>query len=159
MRESLPSERSSMTRRFNLKYMETDETNGNETMKDLSFYLTAGMYPDGRLGEVFIRGEKMGGLISGSLDSMSMMLSVALQHGVPMEAMTSKLRSCKFGPSGRTGDPEFRTCTSVFDLIAQWLERTFPNGIFKDQPDAKLSEKAQGTEHESDPGNLVSIAG
>jgi hypothetical protein len=37
----------------------------------------------------------------------------------------SKLRHNHFGPSGFTGD---KACTSLFDLLAQWLAVTFPEG-------------------------------
>ena len=131
VREKLPDERPSFIRRFHIQYFETDEETGVKTKRDLKFYIQPGMYEDGRLGEVFIKGEKQGGLISGALDAMAMVISIGLQHGVPLQLLTAKLRNNRFGPSGLTGDSEFRSCTSIFDLIAQYLDRTFPDGCYQ----------------------------
>lgn len=141
-REKLPNDRESLTRRFAIKY--PDEHTGE--MHELKFYVTAGMYADGRLGEVFIRGDKVGGLIGGALDALAMAMSVALQHGTPLLALTKQLRSHRFGPSGRTGDAMFRTCTSMFDLTAQWLEYMFPDGV------KRVGSKTQAQEVSADDG-------
>ncbi len=90
--------------------------------------MTAGFYPDGRVAELFIRGDKIGEMLGGVLDTVAMAISMGLQHGVPLETFINKLRHQRFEPSGKTGDSEFRECSSMFDLIAQWLEKRFPNG-------------------------------
>lgn len=125
VREKLSEERPGFVRRFHLIYFEDD------VKKDLTFYLQPGMYDDGRLGEVFITGERQGDFMRGALDALAVMISISLQHGVPLKTITAKLRGNTFGPSGLTGDPEFRRCTSVFDLIAQYLDATFPDGLYK----------------------------
>lgn len=122
--QKMPPERASYTRRFCIRYI--DEVTGERC--ELKFYVTAGAYADGRLGEIFVRGDKVGGFISGALDALAMTMSVGLQHGVPLEILVEKLRHNRFGPSGFTGDSEFPSCTSMFDLIAQWLWKKFPNG-------------------------------
>lgn len=124
MRDRLPSERTSIVRKFKIKYI--NEADGQAS--ELKFYLTTSMYPDGRLGEVFVAGDKVGSLLSGTLDAMAMVISVALQHGVPLQDITSKLRNHKFGPAGFTGDKDFPSCTSMFDLIARYLDSRFPEG-------------------------------
>lgn len=126
--EKLPDERNAFTRKFAIKYID-EETKESRTLK---FFVQTGMYPDGRLGEVFIRGDKIGGFISGALDALAMTISVGLQHGVPLEMITSKLRHNRFGPSGFTGDQTFRSCSSMFDLIAQYLDYKFPGGRMRD---------------------------
>jgi ribonucleoside-diphosphate reductase alpha chain len=73
----------------------------------------------------------MGDLITGALDALAMSMSIGLQHGVPLELFTSKLRGLHgFGPHGFTGDAEYVSCTSLFDLVAQYLTKTFPNGRY-----------------------------
>lgn len=124
-REKLDSVRAGITRKFKLRYK--DEVTGED--KVLRFYVTANTYSDGRLAEVFIRGDKIGGFLGGVLDTWAIMFSMAMQHGIPMETITEKLRHQRFGPGGGfTGDEEFKSCTSMFDLVAQWLDKRFPNG-------------------------------
>lgn len=130
VREKLSSERPGFIRRFHLVYFEKDEETGKDVKKELTFYLQPGMYEDGRLGEIFIVGEKQGDFIRGALDALATMISLGLQHGVPLKTITAKLRGNTFGPSGLTGDQEFRRCTSVFDLIAQYLDAKFPDGVY-----------------------------
>lgn len=130
-RESLPDERASITRKFKIFYAE-DGPDGRPVSKVLKFYIKAGMYPDGRLGEIFITGDQIGGLIRGALDSFAMMFSIALQHGVPMTLLTEKLRHARFGPSGSTRDLQFPSCSSMFDLVSQFLNYKFPDGRLRD---------------------------
>lgn len=92
----------------------------------LKFYVTAGLYPDGNLGEIFIRADRVGSFMSGALDMTAMVMSIGLQHGVPFEAFTSKMRHSRFPPNGfGLGDPEFKSCSSPFDLLAQWINARF----------------------------------
>jgi hypothetical protein len=130
-RERLSPERLGFTRKFKIMYVEPEEEAREphlREVKTLKFYVQVGLYEDGRLGEIFIHGDKIGGLVSGALDALAMIVSVALQHGIPLQDLTNKLRHHQFGPSGMTGDPDFPTCSSMFDLLAQWLDRKFPNG-------------------------------
>jgi ribonucleoside-diphosphate reductase alpha chain len=91
----------------------------------MSFYLTAGLFEDGAVGELFVKADRMGALAHGALDATAIMISLLLQYGVPLEVVTSKLRYTRYDPSGFTGDEEFRTCTSALDLVAQWLDKRF----------------------------------
>ena len=139
-REKLDNERPGITKKFKILYTEdeVDERHAEadpskREVKALRFYVTANTYADGRLAEVFIRGDKIGGFLGGALDTWAIMFSMAMQHGIPMATITEKLRHQKFGPRGRTADKDFPSCTSMFDLIAQWLDRTFPDGRFAGQ--------------------------
>lgn len=125
--EKLPAEgRNSITRTFRVRHVVSGMGAGI-----VKFYVTASMYPDNRLGEIFIRGDKMGEVITGALDVVAMMVSIGLQHGMPFSTIIEKLRGTRgFGPNGFTGDPEFPSCSSLFDLLAQWLAKTFPDGRY-----------------------------
>lgn len=119
-RKRLPFERRSLTRTFRLKYRHKDGT-----PDEMHLYFIAGVYADGRLGEIFITVDRMGSFARGALDAAATLASILLQHGVPLSTITTKLRHTRYEPAGFTGDPEFPSCTSPLDLLAQWLDRRF----------------------------------
>jgi ribonucleoside-diphosphate reductase alpha chain len=116
-RQPLPDTRRSINRKFKIPYL--DEQEQRQVLK---LYVIVGFYDDGKIGEVFIHADRVGSFLSGALDTIAMIMSVGLQHGVPVSDITAKLRSQRFGPSGLTGDKDFRSCTSPFDLVAQYLD-------------------------------------
>lgn len=113
-RLKLPSERQALTRKVNLAGQE--------------FYVTTGMYPDGKPGEIFITMSQEGTFASGMADAFAKMMSIALQYGVPLDNIIRQLRHMRFAPDGFTGDPDIPTASSVVDFLAQWLDKTFPGG-------------------------------
>lgn len=119
--QRLPDERQGFTRRFKIPY-----TLDDGTLTKLKVYVTVSLYADGRLGEIFIRADKVGSFMAGALDTVAMLFSIALQHGVPMTTITEKLRYSKFGPSGfMPWDDDIKSCTSPFDAVAHWLDLKF----------------------------------
>jgi ribonucleoside-diphosphate reductase alpha chain len=80
-------------------------------------YLTAGSYPDGGLGELFVKMSKQGSTLAGVMDAFSIAISIALQYGVPLETYVSKFVNMRFEPAGMTDDPDVRMATSVVDYI------------------------------------------
>jgi ribonucleoside-diphosphate reductase alpha chain len=85
-------------------------------------YLTAGSYPDdGGLGEVFLKLGKQGSTLAGVMDAFSIAISVALQHGVPLESYVSKFTNMRFEPAGLTDDPDIRMAQSIVDYIFRRL--------------------------------------
>lgn len=119
-RERLPAERAGTTRTFRLAYVHKD---GKPEV--MSIYVRTGIYPDGRLGEIFITADKIGSLASGALDAAATMVSLLLQYGVPLDVITSKLRHTRYPPNGFTQDSEFPSCSSALDLVAQFLEARY----------------------------------
>lgn len=112
-----------------------DEINGiiNESektppgLRDVKVYVQVGLYPDtGRVGEIFLKADRMGTTISGLLDALSMSISVALQAGVPLEWFIEKMKNLQFEPAGTTNIPGIRRTTSIVDALARWLEMRFP---------------------------------
>ena len=110
-REKLPVERDSVTHKFSV--------GGHEG------YITVGMYPDGRAGEIFIKMSKEGSTLSGVMDGLALTLSIGLQYGVPLKVLVDKLLNTRFEPSGITANPNIRFATSVLDYIARWLGGRF----------------------------------
>jgi ribonucleoside-diphosphate reductase alpha chain len=85
-------------------------------------YLHIGLYDDGMPGEVFITGVKQGSTISGLLDGIAILTSLALQRGVPLEEMVSKLQGTKFEPSGLTKSKDIPMATSLLDYIFRYVQ-------------------------------------
>ena len=54
-------------------------------------YLTVGFYPNGQPGEIFIRMAKAGSTIAGLMECFGTVVSVSLQHGVPLKVLCDKL--------------------------------------------------------------------
>lgn len=55
-------------------------------------YVEVGFYDDGRPGEVFLKAGKMGTEIRDLFDALATVLSVSMQHGVPLSAFPIKGR-------------------------------------------------------------------
>ena len=55
--------------------------------KNASFIITLGRYPDGAVGEVFISGAKAGSEVDAVARDGAILLSLALQHSVPLETI------------------------------------------------------------------------
>jgi ribonucleoside-diphosphate reductase alpha chain len=110
-RHRLPDERRSYTHKFDIS--------GHQG------YITAGMYNDGSLGEIFIRMAKEGSVVSGLMDSFATAISLALQYGVPLEVLVDKFSHTRFEPSGITRNPEIPIAKSIMDYIFRWLQLKF----------------------------------
>src|SRR5208337_4663417 len=110
-REKMPVERDSVTHKFSV--------GGHEG------YITVGMYPDGRVGELFIKMAKEGSTLSGVMDGLALTISLGLQYGVPLKVFVDKLVNTRFEPSGISANPNIRFATSVLDYIARWLGGKF----------------------------------
>ncbi|MEU2348643.1 vitamin B12-dependent ribonucleotide reductase [Modestobacter sp. NPDC049651] len=107
VRKRLPKKRTSMTTSFSVAGAEG--------------YMTAGMYEDGSLGEVFLKLGKQGSTLAGVMDAFSIGISIALQHGVPLETYIQKFTNMRFEPAGMTDDPDIRIAQSVMDYIFRRL--------------------------------------
>jgi ribonucleoside-diphosphate reductase alpha chain len=111
VRRRLPDERRAITHHFSIAGQEG--------------YLTVGVYEDGSAGEIFVRMAKEGSTVSGLMDGFATVMSLALQHGVPLKVLCAKLSHMRFEPSGWTGNPKIGFAKSIMDYIARWLESKF----------------------------------
>ena len=105
-------------------------------------YVTVGLYEDGNPGEIFIRMAKEGSVIAGLMDSFATAVSLALQHGVPLNILADKFRGTRFEPSGFTGNQEIPIATSIMDYLFRWLSLRFPvdGQLFERHPAARLAQ-------------------
>ncbi len=121
-RERLPDTRNSVTHKFSIA--------GHEG------YISVGLYPDGRPGEVFITMAKEGSTVGGLMDSFGTSTSIALQYGVPLEVLVNKFSHTRFEPMGHTTNPDIRIAKSLVDYIFRWLGLTFLDS-YRDEHKAK----------------------
>jgi ribonucleoside-diphosphate reductase alpha chain len=91
-------------------------------------YLTVGFYPNGQPGEIFIRMAKAGSTIAGLMECFGTVVSVSLQHGVPLRVLCDKLSHTRFEPSGWTGNAEIGYAKSIMDYLFRWMALRFLSG-------------------------------
>ena len=91
-------------------------------------YLTVGLFEDNQPGELFITMAKEGSTIGGLMDSIGTLTSMALQYGVPLEALVKKFAHQRFEPSGFTKNPEIRNASSITDYVFRWMAIQFIPG-------------------------------
>ena len=127
-------------------------------------FLRTGEYPDGKLGEIFIDMYKEGAAFRSLLNSFAIAISIALQHGVPLEKLVDKFTFTRFDPAGLTNHPNVKMCTSILDFIfrvlgMEYLGRTDfvqvpPKGIQKHRAE-HLSKLAQTAEEQTTIEDVV----
>jgi ribonucleoside-diphosphate reductase alpha chain len=111
-RRRMPRERRSLTHKFSI--------GGHEG------YITAGMYEDGSVGEIFLTDiGKEGSTLRGMMNSFATAISIALQYGVPLETLVRKFSYMRFEPEGMTSNPEIPFAKSMPDYIMRWLASRF----------------------------------
>jgi ribonucleoside-diphosphate reductase alpha chain len=92
-------------------------------------YLTVGLFEDDKQpGELFITMAKEGSTIGGLMDGIGTLTSMALQYGVPLEALVRKFAHQRFEPSGFTKNPEIRNAYSITDYVFRWMAMQFIPG-------------------------------
>ena len=91
-------------------------------------YLTVGLFEDGQPGELFITMAKEGSTIGGLMDSIGTLTSLALQYGVPLDALVRKFAHQRFEPSGYTKNPDIRNASSITDYVFRWMAFQFIPG-------------------------------
>jgi ribonucleoside-diphosphate reductase alpha chain len=74
---------------------------------------------------LFITMAKEGSTIGGLMDSIGTLTSMALQYGVPLEALVKKFAHQRFEPSGFTKNPEIRNAASIIDYVFRWMAVQF----------------------------------
>jgi ribonucleoside-diphosphate reductase alpha chain len=91
-------------------------------------YLTVGLFDDKAPGELFVTMAKEGSTIGGLMDTIGTLVSLALQYGVPVEAMVKKFAHARFEPSGFTKNQDIPVAKSIVDYIFRWMGMQFVPG-------------------------------
>jgi ribonucleoside-diphosphate reductase alpha chain len=114
VRRRLPADRNALCHKFDVA--------GHEG------YIHVGFFEDGAPGEIFIKMAKEGSTISGLMDTVGVLTSMALQYGVPLEVLVSKFSHVRFEPSGFTKNPDIPMAKSLIDYIFRFLGARFLSG-------------------------------
>ncbi len=114
-RRRLPETRMAVNHKFNIA--------GHEG------YLNVGLFDDGQPGELFITMAKEGSTIGGLMDTIATLTSMALQYGVPLEALVQKFSHQRFEPSGFTKNRDLPCASSLTDYIFRWMGFQFIRGF------------------------------
>jgi ribonucleoside-diphosphate reductase alpha chain len=149
----MPRERQSLTHKFSI--------GGHEG------YITAGMYEDGSVGEIFITDVgKEGSTLRGMMNSFATAISIALQYGVPLETLVEKFAYMRFEPEGITQNPEIPFAKSMPDYIMRWLASRFLDvdtqeelGILTQEVRARKMAEEAATSASSDTAGPANGAG
>ena len=140
-RKRMPRERQSITHKFSI--------GGHEG------YITAGMYEDGTVGEIFLTDiGKEGSTLRGMMNSFATAISIALQYGVPLETLVQKFSYMRFEPEGITGNPEIPFAKSMPDYIMRWLASRF---LDTDAPGGTRHPHPGGAGPQGGPGGRESV--
>jgi hypothetical protein len=110
-RKSLPVTRESVTHKFSV---------GNH-----EGYLTIGLYPNGRPGEIFLKMSKEGSTMSGMSQAFCRAFSLAIQHGLSLNDAVARFKGMRFEPMGHTSNPDIPEASSIVDYIARFLEANY----------------------------------
>ncbi|TMB03066.1 MAG: vitamin B12-dependent ribonucleotide reductase [Deltaproteobacteria bacterium] len=114
VRRRLPNDRQALCHKFDVA--------GHEG------YVHVGFFEDGAPGEIFIKMAKEGSTISGLMDTIGVLTSMALQYGVPLEVLISKFGHVRFEPSGFTKNPDIPMAKSLIDYVFRFLGARFLSG-------------------------------
>jgi ribonucleoside-diphosphate reductase alpha chain len=136
VRRKLPDEREAVTHKFSIA--------GHEG------YLTVGLYEDRKPGEIFLRMAKEGSTVSGLMDTIATMTSIALQYGVPLKTLVDKFSHTRFEPAGFTNNRDIPIAKSVTDYVFRFLGDRFlhDEAVVPDEQETQASE-----------AGLVAVAG
>jgi len=130
IRRKLPDERDAVTHKFSIA--------GHEG------YLTVGLYEEGAPGEIFLRMAKEGSTISGLMDTIATMTSLALQYGVPLKTLVDKFSHTRFEPAGFTNSKEIPMAKSVTDYVFRYLGNRFLRDEARVEDEQETEAEATG---------------
>jgi ribonucleoside-diphosphate reductase alpha chain len=144
-RRRMPRERQSITHKFSIA--------GHEG------YITAGMYEDGSVGEIFLTDiGKEGSTIKGLMNAFATAVSIGLQYGVPLETLVRKFSYMRFEPEGITNNPEIPFAKSLPDYIMRWLASRFGDAELQEElgiltPEVRARKEAEAAAYAGGRGD------
>lgn len=118
--EELPDTREGVTVHFTVLHrVERDDR--SVTVEEIDGYWTTGQYPDGRLGEIFLKVGKPG-FSEAMYDQWAIQASKRIQSGQSLEKVFGKHVGQRFDPYGAVqGVKGIDRCVSILDLVSRWV--------------------------------------
>ncbi len=117
-------------------------------------FLRTGEYEDGALGEIFIDMHKEGAALRSVMNCFAMLVSLALQYGVPLQVLVEQFVFTRFEPQGPVqGHDRVKFATSVIDYVfrALGVEYLHRDDLAHVTPEAAATTPAANMG--SEPGN------
>ena len=125
MREKLPDSREGVTHHFTIHARNPNPVSPDDnSLVDVDGYIITGCYPDGRVGEIFVRIGKPGSS-EAMIDEWAKTFSIALQSGADFVDLCMKHVGTRFEPSGGTASKLVPRCTSIVDYVCRFLLKTY----------------------------------
>jgi len=91
-------------------------------------YVRTGEFDDGQLGEIFIDMYKEGASFKGLMNCFAVLVSKALQYGVPLEELVDTFTFTRFEPAGFVeGHEAIKNATSILDYVFRTLGYDYLN--------------------------------
>lgn len=116
-RRKPPNDRKSITHKFVVGM--------GDPQQETKGYVTVGLYDDNTPCEIFVQMNKNGSTISGLMDALSVIVSLALQYGVPLAKIVEKMTRTHFEPYGRTNNSKLPRTSSILDYLFRWLAEKY----------------------------------
>ena len=108
---------------------------------------------------MFIHVSKEGSTVSGLMDAVGTLTSVALQSGVPLSTLVKKFRHMRFEPSGWTRNPEITHADSILDYVFRWMgQRYLESDQAADQGRMVLGGEPRLADEEAGPAPITPSA-
>ena len=114
-RQKMPTTRRSMTHKLTI----------HTSSGKVRIYFTVGLFENGKPGELFIKVDKDGAAIDGSLKSWALAISMLLQSGWTVDDLFTKFAHIRHEPSGMTDNKEIPFCKSPEDYILVFMKQMF----------------------------------
>jgi ribonucleoside-diphosphate reductase alpha chain len=126
-------------------------------------FLRTGEYEDGMLGEIFIDMHKEGAALRSVMNCFAMLVSIALQYGVPLETLVEQFVFTRFEPQGPVqGHDRVKFATSVIDYVfrALGVEYLGRDDLAHVTPEAAAATptSSMGAEPGSQPASPAAVA-
>jgi ribonucleoside-diphosphate reductase alpha chain len=132
-------------------------------------FLRTGEYNDGELGEIFIDMHKEGAALRSVMNCFAMLVSIALQYGVPLEVLVEQFVFTRFEPQGPVqGHDRVKFATSVIDYVfralgVEYLRRddlahVTPEEAAETPKSAQTADPLVAAPHAASPANAAKAA-
>ena len=91
----------------------------------VKFFITVGLFDDGRPGEIFLTLDEAGSTLDGYSNAWAIAVSMLLQEGVTLEKIHEKFSFQNFAPYGMSENKQIGFARSIPDYVVRWMKAEF----------------------------------